>query len=263
MHERHQHAGDEQEQPKVEGDRGDQLQRADPHHRLARRRQMGERRIAEEHREDPDGQRDQQPARRDHGRVPEDRQAALRALAAERDVPQRDRERDDHAGAEAVADVGVALDDERQRHHQRRPQQPRRDDLDDHAHHHCLPWRSRPATPTIAAASTVISTIVSNPRKSARITVTTSPPWASGVRRMCSMASLLDRSRARERGPDRHERGRTGDHRGCGVSAGAAVSRGRSARPRELPACARTPRRTRASRPSRRARRRAPRPVRR
>ena len=39
-------------------------------------------------------------------------------------------------------------------------------------------------TPTTATARTVISTIVSSPRKSVRMTVTTSPPWASGVRAM-------------------------------------------------------------------------------
>ena len=47
-----------------------------------------------------------------------------------------------------------------------------------------------PAAPIRATIRTVISTIVSRPRKSARITVTTSPPCASGARRMCSAASL-------------------------------------------------------------------------
>src|SRR5690606_32072892 len=91
--------------------------------------------------------------------------------------------------AETVAHVGVALDDDRGAHHQRGLDEPRRDQLHDGRHRLVL-RRSSAATPVMATVRTVISTIVSRPRKSARMTVTTSAPWASGVRRICSAASL-------------------------------------------------------------------------
>ena len=69
------------------------------------------------HREEADREREQQPAGGDDRRVAQDRQAALGALGPERDVAQRDRQRDDHARREAVADIGVALDDDRRGDH--------------------------------------------------------------------------------------------------------------------------------------------------
>ena len=107
-------ARDQQEQPDVEPDRADQLERADLDTTGSPGRgNMGERRVAERDPDEADAERDQQADGGDRRRVPQDRQAPLRALRPERDVAQRDRQRDDHAGAEAVADVGVALDDER------------------------------------------------------------------------------------------------------------------------------------------------------
>ena len=185
-------AGDEQEQPEVEGDRGDQLERADRGRPCSPgAREVRERRVAE-HAPGRSRRRARPAARRRRSRARGGGPAGSRSArsAPERDVAQGDRQRDDHAGAEAVADVGVALDDDRRGEHERRARagagrRPSMIGLTS-----VLPRRSRLATPTTATASTVISTIVSRPRKSARMTVTTSPPCASGVRRMCSAASL-------------------------------------------------------------------------
>src|SRR5690606_33162617 len=105
--------------------------------------------------------------------------------AAERQVLACDRERDDDAGAEAVADVGVALDEDRGRDHHGGPEQQPRNAFGQQRHQ-ALPRRSSAITPKTATRMTVISTSVSSPRKSARITVTTSAPCADGVSRRCS-----------------------------------------------------------------------------
>ena len=74
--ERHERAGDEQEQAEVEGDGGDQLERAD----RGRRPRPGAGTCVNggspsEHRDEADRERDQQPAGGDAGRVAQDRQA--------------------------------------------------------------------------------------------------------------------------------------------------------------------------------------------
>ena len=196
-----------------------------------------ERRVAGRDREEADREREQQPARRDDRRVAQDRQAPLGAVGPERDVAQRDRQRDDHARREAVADIGVALDDDRGGDHDRGPEQPRRDDVDDGAHQ-LLPRRSRLATPMTATARTVISTIVSSPRKSARITVTTSPPCASRRPRDLLGRVAAARARPRERRPDRGERCDPRDDPGQHVASAAAYAGCAPARlrqPREHP----------------------------
>src|SRR4051794_21968541 len=188
MDKRDEHAADEQEDTDVEGDGADQLKGPELDDLLARPGMVRERRLAEGHWQKPDCEREQEPAHGDDRRVAQDREAPLGARRAERHVAQRDRQRDDHARREAVAHVRVALNDDRRGDHDSRAQQAWRHHVDDRAHQ-LLPRRSRLETPTTATANTVISTIVSSPRKSARITVTTSPPCASCARAMCWAAS--------------------------------------------------------------------------
>ena len=125
MDERHQGPADEQEHAHVESHGADQLERPDLHHVRAGRGPVRERRVTGRDRKETDREREQHPARRDDGRVAQDGKAALGALGPERDVPQRDRQRDDHAGREPVADVAVALDDDRGGDHDRGAQEPR------------------------------------------------------------------------------------------------------------------------------------------
>src|SRR6185312_6477993 len=129
----------------------------------------------------------------------EHREGGLGAGGAERDVGQPDGQRDDHAGPEPVSDLGVTLRDQVGCHHHARTEQQPRHDPDYHVRatafgpwpHHNFPRRSSAATPITAASSTVTSTRVSRPRKSATMTVTTSPPCASGVSRISSAETLV------------------------------------------------------------------------
>src|SRR5690606_10551486 len=105
---------------------------------------------------------------------------------------QRDRQRDDHPGAESVADLGVFLDDERCRDDDAGSEEEPGHDPDDDVvtFHHNRPFRNRLATPMPATTRTVISPRVSRPRKSVMITVTASWPCAAGVRASCSFATF-------------------------------------------------------------------------
>src|SRR5690606_20167485 len=154
--------------------------------------------LAVHQREETTGQRQQQPGDGDLGGMPQHRQHGFRAVRTDRDVGQRHRERDDHAGGEPVPDLRVTLDDQRRGHHHARGRQHARDDPDDRVRgraapatpHHVFPLRISVATPITATSSTVISTSVSRPRKSATMAVTTSPPCASGASRMWSSDTL-------------------------------------------------------------------------
>src|SRR6185312_6819928 len=188
----------EQEHPHVQHERREQLQRADLDDVLSRSRAVRHGGLAQQQREEAAREGEQQPADGEFRRVPQHRQCRLRLGAAQRDVDQRDHQRYRHARAEPVADLRVALRDQRGRDHQHRAEQHPRDDPNHGVRplplppaHHSLPRRSNATTPMTATSSTVISTRVSRPRKSATITVTTSPPCAAGVRRMRSDATVL------------------------------------------------------------------------
>src|SRR5690606_18315092 len=77
-------------------------------------------------------------------------------------------------------DIGVPLDQDTNRHHQEGQQHEPGDKAGKRGHRR-RPLRIRLITPSITSRMTVTSPMVSNPRKSARMTVTMSLPCARGV----------------------------------------------------------------------------------
>ncbi len=100
----------------------------------------------------------------------------LQLLGTERDPLEDDGKRRNHPRREAVADVGVALHENSDGDHKDGDQQNAGGAAGEYGRHRIRPLRIKLITPSRTRVMTQISPNVSNPRKSARITVTMSLP---------------------------------------------------------------------------------------
>src|SRR5690606_17374685 len=170
---------DNEEDPDIEQHRRDDLQNAEMNSRFVHRRPVGEQRLPEKQRRERRAQRERQANEAQDRGIPNDPDS-LQLVGAKRQALQQHDERRDDTAREAIADIDVALERHRDGDDPARHKQDAGGALE-HAgiaasilvwHQRNLPLRSRLMIPRSVSAITVISPIVSNPRKSARITVT-------------------------------------------------------------------------------------------